>query len=143
MSNRSIFKMLWQNKKIKGFTLVEMITVLIIVSLTMIIGLSISPQVKNKFLEEQFLQNFEEKLNANVIYGKEQNKISYISFQRQKVIIKTGSKSDILYYPTTLRCYHEGDVKITASGITMPKTLILTFLQSKRNYAFIFQLSYG
>lgn len=39
------------------------------------------------------------------------NKISYISFQRQKVIIKTGSKSDILYYPTTLRCYHEGHVK--------------------------------
>lgn len=71
MSNRSIFKMLWQNKKIKGFTLVEMITVLIIVSLTMIIGLSISPQVKNKFLEEQFLKNLEEKLNANVIYGKE------------------------------------------------------------------------
>ena len=31
-------------------------------------------------------------------------------------------------------------LKIMASGITMPKTLILTSLQSKRNYAFIFQL---
>ena len=129
--------------RIKGFTLIEMIIVLMISSIIIFLGFTISQNTKNEIQEEQYLQNLSAQINENIIEGRNRRQTVYFRFNADNVICYIGGKYKNYPYPKTLIHHGTERVNISNTGVSSPKTIIISRKNGRLKYHLIFELSFG